>query len=158
MRVLAHLRVVRDRSPGLRRLVVCSCVALTLAALVVRYPQSFADANETARANAGLDLLDLQLGAGSSVLPDQSVAIEARGRIPPDGTFTVSVGEPLDGWPELTTPGIVDTYMRYFLLPRRPAAGARWIVCLNCDRSAYPDAKAVWDDSEQGLAILEMPP
>ena len=40
--------------------------------------------------------------AGNSVLPDQGIAIEARGRIPPDETFTVAVGEPQEGWSELT--------------------------------------------------------
>lgn len=130
------------------------CLAVIVVALLVRYPQAFADANRTARANAALDYLDRELGGGNSVLPAQSLAIEARGRIPPDETFTVAVGEPRADWPELTTQATVDTYLRYFLLPRRPADDAPWVICLACDRSAYPGADAVWEDAEQGLAIL----
>ena len=36
--------------------------------------------------------------------------------------------------------------MRYFLLPRRTDPGAPWILCFACDRRAYPDAEAVWED------------
>ena len=46
---------------------VAFCVAVTLVALVVRYPDTFADANETARANAALDLVDRDVGAGNYV-------------------------------------------------------------------------------------------
>lgn len=146
------------RPGGTPRLVVVFCVAVTLVALAIRYPQAFADANRTARANASLDYLDLQLGAGSSVLPDQSIAIEARGWIPRDGTFTVAVGAPLDDWPELTTQGVVETFMRSFLLPRRLRDDGRWVVCLACDRGAYPGARAVWEDTDQQLAVLRRRP
>jgi hypothetical protein len=142
------------RPDAISRLVVVFCVAALLVALAVRYPQSFADANRTARANAALDYLDRELGGGNSVLPDQSIAVEARGRIPLGGTFTVAVGEPKPGWPALTTQASVDTYMRYFLLPRRPRDDAPWVICLGCDRSAYPGAATVWEDASQGLALL----
>lgn len=128
-----------------------------LVALAWLYPQAFADANRTARANARLDLIDRDLGGGNSVLPAQAIAIESRGRIPVDDTFTVAVGEPQEGWSELAIPGTLENYMRYFLLPRRTDTDAPWIVCFACDRSAYPDAQAVWEDPEQGLAILRRP-
>ena len=46
-----------------------------------------------------------------------------------------------------------------------PACGARedrdaahststWILCFACDRGAYPGATVVWEDPEEGLAIL----
>lgn len=146
------------RSYGIPRLVVAFCLAVTLVALAIRYPQSLADANRSARENASLDYLDLQLGAGSSVLPDQSIALEARGWIPPDGTYQVAVGERQEGWTELTTQGIVASFMRYFLLPRRQSDGAPWIVCLACDRSAFPGARPVWEDTEQSLAVLRKEP
>ena len=139
------------------RLVVAFCVAVLLVAVVIRYPQSFADANRTARANAALDYLDRLLGGGNSVLPTQSLAIEARGLIPPDGTFTVAVGARRPDWPELATQESVDAYMRYFLLPRRQSDAAPWVICLDCDRSAYPGAVAVWQDDEEGVSILRRP-
>ena len=63
-----------------------------LVALAWLYPHAFADANRSARANARLDNIDRALGGGNSVLPAQAIAMEARGRIPEDGTFAVSVG------------------------------------------------------------------
>ena len=125
-----------------------------LVALSWLYPQAFAEANRTARANAGLDQLDRELGGGNSVLPAQSIAIEARGRIPEGDTFTVAVGEPRESWSELAIPDSLENYMRYFLLPRRTGTDAPWILCFACDRSAYPDAELVWEDDEEGLAIL----
>jgi hypothetical protein len=127
---------------------------VTLVALAWRYPQAFADANRTARANAALDHVDRELGGGNSVLPAQAIAIEGRGRIPEDETFSVAVGAPREGWSELAISGTLENYMRYFLLPRRTSADAPWILCFACDRSAYPDAQAVWEDAESGLAIL----
>ena len=91
------------------------------------------------------------------MLPAQSIAIEARGRIPESDTFTVAVGEPRESWSELAIPDSLENYMRYFLLPRRTSTDAPWILCFACDRSAYPDAELVWEDDEEGLAILRRP-
>ena len=90
------------------------------------------------------------------MLPDQSIAIEARGRIPENDRFTVAVGEPQEGWSELATQDAIDTYMQYFLLPRRRSDSAPWILCFACDRAAYADAEVEWED-EGGLAILRRP-
>ena len=156
MRVVAYLRNA-VRTSSFRRLVVCACVVALVGALAVRYPRSFLDANRAARANARLDYVDRQLGGGNSVLPDQSVALEARGRIPPGETFAVQVGPRRPGWPALATQGGVDTYLRYFLLPRRPSETGRWVICLACNRAAHPDATVVWQDAEEGVSILRRP-
>ena len=132
---------------------VVFCVAVTVGAVVVLWPEAFADANRAARANAALDYVDRQVGGGNSVLPDQAVVIEAQGRIPTDGTFLVAVGDPQEGWSELSTPDAIATFMRSILLPRRESADAPWILCFACDRGAYPDAEPVWED-EEGLSIL----
>lgn len=79
--------------------------------------------------------------------------MEARARIPDDGTFTVAVGDAREDWSELATPGAIDSYLRYFLLPRRPDPDAPWVLCLACDRSSYPNSTVVWTDDE-GLSIL----
>ena len=135
-----------------RRLVVVFCVAVALVALAVRYPDAFHDANETARANAALDLGDREIGAGNSVFPDQALLIEARGLIPPDESVAVAVGDRRPDWTELTA-GSAELFLRSYLLPRRIDPGARWIVCVGCDRSAYPGADAVWQ-GDNGLSIL----
>ena len=138
-------------------MVVLFCVGVTLVALVWLYPQAFADATREARANAALDQVDRELGGGNSVLPAQAIAVEARGRIPEDETFTVAAGEPRASWSELAIPPTLENYMRYFLLPRRAVPDAPWILCFACDRSAYPGAIPVWEDAEEGLAILRRP-
>jgi hypothetical protein len=137
--------------------VVIFCVGVMLVALAWLYPQAFTDANRAARANASLDLVDRQLGGGNSVLPAQAIAIQARGWIPETETFDVAVGEPRPSWSELAIPDTLESYMRYFLLPRRTSDDAPWILCFNCDRDAYPGAGAVWEDAEEGLAILRRP-
>ncbi|HEY1316255.1 MAG TPA: hypothetical protein VGF10_03460 [Gaiella sp.] len=135
-----------------RRLVVAFCVAVTLVALAVRYPDAFRDAGDTARANAELDVVDRAVGAGSSVFPDQALLVEARGLIPADESFTVAVGSPQPGWTPLTA-SAGEQFLRSFLLPRRLEPDAPWIVCLACERGSFPGADAVWEGAE-GLSIL----
>jgi hypothetical protein len=138
-----------------RRLVVAFCVGVILVALCVRYPDAFRDANRSARANAALDLVDREVGAGNSVFPDQRLLVEARGLIPPEEKFTVAAGDPRPGWTALTA-GSAEPFLRYFLLPRRLDANARWIICVGCDRGAYEGTDTVWEGDE-GLAILRRP-
>ena len=135
-----------------RRLVVVFCIAVTLVALLVRYPDALHDAGETARANAKLDLVDRDVGAGNSVFPDQRLVVEARGLIPPEESFAVAAGDSQAGWTELTA-GSAEPFLRYFLLPRRLDPNARWIICVGCDRGVYSGADPVWE-GENGLAIL----
>jgi hypothetical protein len=135
--------------------VIAYCVAVMVVAIVVRYPDAFRDANASARANARLDLLDRKIGGGNSVVPDQGLLVEALGRIPPDGTFAVAVGDRRPGWTDLTAT-FAETYARYFLLPRRAAPDAPWILCFACDRAAYPGAEVVWE-GDDGLSILKRP-
>ena len=135
---------------------VVFCVAVTVVALVVRYPDAFRDANHTARDNAALDLVDRDVGAGNSVFPDQALLVEARGLIPANESFTVAVGDPQPGWTDLTA-GSAELFLRSYLLPRRLDPDARWIVCVGCDRSAYPGADAIWE-GDDGLSILNREP
>lgn len=125
---------------------------LALGVVVVRYPDTFESANRTARTNASLDLIDRSLGGGNSVFPDQGLMVEARSRIPPRDTFRVALGEPQDGWTDLTAP-FAETFATSFLLPRRSDPDALWILCLACDRAEFPAADAVWE-GEAGLALL----
>jgi len=131
---------------------VAFCVAVTIVALAVRYPDAVRDANETAEANAALDLVDRELGAGNSVFPDQRLLVEARSLIPANESFAVAAGDPQPGWTELTA-GSAEPFLRYFLLPRRLDPDARWIVCVGCDRSAYSGAQTIWE-GDNGLSIL----
>lgn len=129
---------------------------VVLVAVAVRYPATFRQANESARENAALDLLDREVGGGNSVIPDQRILFEARGLILEDGTYAVALGPRQESWSDLTET-YAETYLRYFLLPRRPASDAPWVLCFACDRSAYPGAKVAWE-GEDDLSILERSP
>lgn len=144
-------RLVRDA--GIHRLVVACWLLAVLAALVVRYPDALRQANQTARENAKLDLLDREIGGGNSVIPDQSLLFEARARIPAGGTFAVAMGDPRKGWTDLTAT-YAETFLRYFLLPRRVDPDASWVLCFACDRSAFPGATLVWK-GDDGLSIVK---
>lgn len=143
------------RAVGVRRLVIAYWLATVVVALVFLYPDAFREANESARRNASLDLMDRQVGGGNSVVPDQGLLVEARGRIPMDETFTIALGEAQEGWTDLTAP-YAETFTRYFLLPRRVAPDAPWILCFACDPGALPGAEPVWE-GDDGLSILRRP-
>jgi hypothetical protein len=130
-------------------------LAVVVIALAFLYPDSLREANESARRNASLDLIDRQVGGGNSVIPDQGLLVEARGRIPVDETFTIALGEPQDGWTDLTAP-FAESFARHFLLPRRVAPDAPWILCFACDPGAFPGAETVWV-GDDGLSILRRP-
>jgi len=132
--------------------VVAYWLLVVLVAVVVRYPETFRQANSSARGNAALDQLDREVGGGNSVIPDQRLLFEARGAIPEDGTFAVAMGAPRTSWSDLTVP-FAETYLRYFLLPRRSAPDAPWILCFACDRSDFPGATVAWA-GDDGLSIL----
>lgn len=110
---------------------------------------------EAATRNSALSFADREIAGGNSVVADQSAVYQARARIPEDDTYRVAVGAGFTGGSELTVP-FVDSFYRYFLMPRRPADDAPWIVCYGCDLEQYgPRAKVVWKD-DQGIAIVRL--
>ena len=155
MRVANLLAGLLEWPDGTRRLVVVFCVAVMVGAVGLRYEEAFRFVNQQARSNASLDYVDRQLGAGNSVVPDQGLLLEARGWIPEDGTFAVAVGDRPPGWTDLTG-DFTEMFARYFLLPRRAAPDAPWILCLACDRSGYRGAVEVWSGEDE-LALLRLP-
>ncbi len=47
----------------------------------------------------------------------------------------------------------VASWLRYFLLPRRPSDDARWIVCVGCDTSEYGSRYHVLWQDDIGISI-----
>ena len=75
---------------------------------------------------------------------------EARGWIPENGSYRLLVG------PSSTD---IDfrNYARYFLMPRRPAPDARWVLCYECDLSRLgSELDVVWKDNE-GVLLGRLP-
>ncbi|HUP22008.1 MAG TPA: hypothetical protein VNB06_03605 [Thermoanaerobaculia bacterium] len=138
--------------PGVAgRLGALVCVVAATAALVARYPATIADLGRTAGVNASRSFTDREIAGGNAVVPDQELLYQARARIPRDASYHVAIGDPHESWSELT-----ETYaagfFESFLLPRRLALGAPWVICLNCDRGRYGGG-VVWEN-EEGDAIL----
>jgi hypothetical protein len=140
---------------GMRRLGVIACVGVLLVALAFQYPDALRDADAEADKNAMLSYADREFAGGNSVVADQGGLYEARGRIPSDGSYSMSVGQPVDGWTDLTAP-FVSWFARYFLLPRRQLEGAPWVLCYACDPREHPGYETVYTGSD-GISLLHRP-
>ena len=137
---------------GTRRLGVIACVGVLLVALAFQYPDALRDLDAEADKNAALSYADREFAGGNSVVADQGGLYEARGRIPTDGSYIVSVGPRVEGWTDLTAP-IVPWFARYFLLPRRQLDGAPWVLCYACDPGDHPGYATVYTGSD-GISLL----
>jgi len=130
-------------------------VAVAALAVIVSYPGVLRELGRDASKNGSLSFSDREIAGGNSLVADQAAVYAARGLIPASETFHVVVNPRYDGGSDLTVQH-VESYYRYFLMPRRPAEDAQWIICYECDLAQYDGrAEIVWEDSE-GIAIARM--
>jgi hypothetical protein len=120
----------RDLSPIQLGVVVCTVVAAVLA--LVYLPQAIDEFQDGATANSALGFDDREFAGGNGLVVDKAALYEARGLIPEDESYRVVTGSKLSGATDLTLP-YIESFARYFLLPRRPDPAARWVVCYGCD-------------------------
>lgn len=137
------------------RAAVVGSVVVALGAVGVGYPTLLRDSSADARANDALAFADREIAGGNGVVVDQTAVYAARALIPEHAAYHVSVGPDYEGT-DLTLEHVAG-YYRYFLMPRRPVEGARWIVCYGCDLDAYgPGADVVWK-TEADISIVRLP-
>jgi hypothetical protein len=130
-------------------------VAVATLAAVIRYPSLIGEMNRQASSNSNLSYADRDIAGGNGLVVDQAAVYAAQALIPEDATYRVSVDPNYAGGSELTIP-FVDSYYRYFLMPRRPAESAPWVICYSCDLSQYgPDVEVVWEGAE-GISIARV--
>jgi len=130
-------------------------VGVAALAVVARYPALLRDLGRDASSNSSLSYSDREIAGGNGLVADQAAVYEARGRIPENETYHVAVGPDYEGGSELTV-SFVDSYYRYFLMPRRLEEDAPWIICYGCDLEQYGSrAKVVWESSE-GISIARI--
>ena len=142
---------------GVLRVGVVFLVAVTLVAAAIGYGRDVRNLGETASHNSALSYADREIAGGNSVLPDQSAAYEARARIRHDETYHVAFGPDYVGGSSLTRPYAESFYLG-FLMPRRPANDADWVICHGCDLAEYGDrATVVWRGPE-GVSIVKVEP
>ncbi len=101
--------------------------------------------------NSALDYADREVAWGNGLTLNQEAVYAARSLIPPEADYEVLVG-PIARFDDAFTPTFVARYYHYFLMPRRPRAGAGWAVCYRCDRP--PRAEVLWEDDANGIAVL----
>jgi hypothetical protein len=147
-------RMERATSPSLQtragvvRVGVAFLLAVALVSVAIRYPQVLSDLGDAASRNSALSFSDREIAGGNSVLPDQSAAYAARGRIPEDETYRVAFGPGFARGTSLTRP-YAESYYLYFLMPRRQAADAPWVLCHGCDVAELGSrAEVVWEGPE----------
>ena len=140
---------------GIARLGVIMCVGVAMAFGVVYFVRTVDRLGDDAHRNAAANYDDREFGGGNSLVVDKRALYEARAVIPEDGTYRVAVGSRVSGATELTEP-YIDQFARSFLMPRRPAPDAPWILCYGCDRSGLDDpVEVVWDNGA-GIALLRV--
>ena len=140
---------------GWIRAAVVLIVAVTSIAALVGFPFAFKDRADAAARNSATSYSDREIAGGNGLVDDQRVVYEARARIPANATYRVAVGTGFRGGTDLTAP-YVASWFQYFLMPRRPAQNARWIVCYGCDVAQYgTSAEVVWRGDDR-IALVRI--
>jgi hypothetical protein len=130
---------------GIVRSGVAFLVAVTVVAVVIRYPAVLRDAGRDADRNSSLSYSDREIAGGNGLVGDQVAAYAARALIPKSDSYKVVVDPGYDDGSDLTVQ-YVDSYYRYFLMPRRPTEDAQWLVCYGCDLDSFGSrAHVVWE-------------
>ena len=141
----------RSDRPHFRvRLGVVACLAAVIVLGTTYYVKAIDRLGADASRNAAANYDDRELGVVNAIGANMEVLNEARGWIPENGRYRLLVG---------TSSTDIDfrNYARYFLMPRRPAPDARWVLCYECDRSRFgSELDVVWEDN-QGVLIGRLP-
>lgn len=134
---------------GIVRVGVVFLVVATTVAVAVRYASVLRELGDDASRNSALSFSDREIAGGNGLVADQAAVYAARSLIPEDQTYNVVVSPDFPAG-SAETVGHVAAYYRYFLMPRRTAETAPWVVCYGCDRAEYgPSAKVVWRGSDE---------
>ena len=137
---------------GIARLFVVYVAAAALLLVAVELPKAVRGLGRDAATNAALSYADRDVGGGNSVIADQLLAYEATSIIPRRASYRVVIGPRLTKHATLSTASL-QGWLRYFLMPRRPADGATWVVCYGCDQSRLgAPYKPLWSD-EYGISV-----
>jgi hypothetical protein len=119
--------------------VAVACAAIAAGFALGYFPRAVSRLGDAASENSRLSFADREIAGGNSIVVDQEAAFEARLLIPRQATYRVVAGPHLQGATPLTRP-FVEGWFRYFLMPRRPARDASWIVCYGCDEAELGEA------------------
>jgi hypothetical protein len=106
------------------------CIAVVAVLGLTRLDEALGTFDQAADENAARAYLDRVYGDQTNILGSRRVVEDARLTIPETDTYRMVLGPiELGRYNALIAPDFV----RYFLLPRREAPDARWILCFACD-------------------------
>jgi hypothetical protein len=146
---------LREWPNGIARSGVILCVAVALVFGLVYFVGAVNRLGDDASRNAALNFDDREFAGGNSLVVDKRALYEARALIPKDGTYRVVAGPGVEGASELTEP-YIDQFARSFLMPRRPADDANWVLCYGCELAALGSgADVVWENGG-GIFLVEV--
>lgn len=131
---------------------VAACVVVAVALGLVYFVRAVDELGDQASINGAANYDDREFGGGNSLVEDKRALYEARALIPPDGTYRLVPGPNVVDATELTEP-YIDQFARYFLMPRRPAFDASWIICYGCDPALLEARTEVVWDGGGGISI-----
>ena len=153
---MRELSALLEWPHGIARLGVILCVSLALVLGLVYFVRAVDRLGDDAARNAATNFDDREFAGGNSLVADKRALYEARGRIPEDGTTACWSGrEPSKVRPSSPKP-YIDQFARSFLMPRRPAPDAPWILCYGCDRDSLGvPANVVWENGA-GIELLQV--
>lgn len=160
MQALAARALTKWQAPGWRsrlaRASVVLCVGIATVTVLVRAPRAIETLDGRANEMAALSYDDREFAAGNSIIPDKTLLYMARAQIPPRGTFRVITGPlPINDIRAFTLTA-AQGYATYFLMPRRPSASSRWVICLGCDPKAIGTSVHVVWSNDAGSSLLRV--
>ncbi len=147
------MSLARDsRLERLAQLLVVLVLVVSSGLGLVYFAKAISHLDDKAKANSDLSYSDREIAGGNSIVVDQQAVYQARALIPRAATYRVVTGPTVKDATTLTLP-YVGRWLRYFLMPRRPAADAHWIVCYGCDVSALGGPYTVLWRDKNGISI-----
>ena len=137
---------------GLSQILVLVCLAVAVVVIAVYLPRAVSDLGDVASNNAALSYSDREIAGGNGIVVDQEAAYQARALIPAHARYRVVTGSGVKGATNLT-PLFVDAWFRTFLMPRRPASDAHWVICYACDLAKLGGRYSVVWQNGGGISI-----
>ena len=134
------------------RIGIAACALAAFVTAVANYPTALTRFDDKAQENSALDFLDREVGGGNSLGVDQDSLIDIRSLIAPNEAYRIVAGPNLQRKTELTGT-YIESFLTYFLMPRRPSLSARWVVCYGCDRASLDPRFEVIKDEGNGIVI-----
>lgn len=135
--------------PAAARVLVAVCIVVAGGWGLLRMDEVMGLFDWRADRNAKQTYLDREYSDGGAV-PNRAVVEAARRTIPAEEPYRVVLGPRLESEGRFTQLVVAD-FLKYFLLPRRQAAGAEWVLCLGCDPDTLGGSFEVLADGGDGV-------